>query len=93
MMEREGEGNDTKMAETKNLEQWEESHENAGGAKPDKDNQDGQDYKKQRSAEPYSMSRGEKRKVERSKTNKRVICFYQRGANFMSSANPTESYL
>jgi len=52
-MEREGEGNDTKMAETKNLEQWEESHENAGGAKPDEDNQDGQDYKKQRSAEPY----------------------------------------
>ena len=24
-------------------------------------------------------------------TNKRVICFNQRGANFMSSANPTES--
>ena len=61
MMETEGEGNDTKMAETKNLEQSEESHENAGGAKPDEDDQDGQDYKKQRSAEPYSMSRtGEK---------------------------------
>ena len=64
-----------------------------GAAKPDEDDQDRQDYKKQRSAEPYSMSRGEKEKVERSKTNKRVVCFYQRGANFMSSANPTESYL
>ena len=61
MMESEGEGKETKMAETKNLEQSEESHENAGGAKPDEDDQDGQDYKKQRSAEPYSMSRtGEK---------------------------------
>ena len=93
MMVREGEGNDTKMAETKNLEQWEESHENAGGAKPDEDDQDGQDYNKQRSAEPHSMSRGKKRKGEMSKTNKRIICFYQRGANFMSSANPTESHL
>ena len=64
MMVREGEGNDTKMAETKNLEQWEESHENAGGAKPDKDDQDGQDYNKQRSAEPYSMSKGKKRKLQ-----------------------------
>jgi len=74
--------------------QWEESHENAGGTKPDEDDQGGQDYKKQRSAEPYSILRtGEKRKIERSKTNKRVVCFYQRGANFMSSANPTESYL
>ncbi len=33
MMESEHEGNDTKMAETKNLEQSEESHENAGGDK------------------------------------------------------------
>jgi hypothetical protein len=57
MMESEREGNDTIMAETKNLEQSEESHENAGGAKPDEDDQDGQDYNKQRSAEPYSMSR------------------------------------
>ena len=56
-------GNDTKMAETKNLEQWEESHENAGGSKPDEDDQYGQESKKQRSAESYSMSRtGEKRK-------------------------------
>jgi len=30
---------------------------------------------------------------KRSKTNKRVVCFHQRGADFMSSANPTESYL
>jgi hypothetical protein len=90
----ESEGNDKKMAETKDLEQSEESHKNAGGAKPDKDDLDGQDYKKQRFAEPYSMSRtGEKKEVERSETNKRVVCFYQRGANFMSSANPTESYL
>ena len=41
------------MAETKNLEQWEESHENAGGTKPEEDDLDRQDYKKQRSAEPY----------------------------------------
>jgi hypothetical protein len=33
-MEREGEGKDTKMAETKKSEQCEESHENAGGSKP-----------------------------------------------------------
>ena len=49
-------GNDTKMAETKDLERSEESHENNGAAKPDKDDHDGQDYKKQRFAEPYSMS-------------------------------------
>jgi hypothetical protein len=84
-MEKEGEGKDTKMAETKKSEQWEESHENAGGSKPDKDDQYGQDSKKQRSAESYSMSRtGEKEKVERSKTNKRVVCFYQIGADFIS---------
>ncbi len=87
MVQSEGENN------TVDLDCPEELHENAGGTKPDEDDQDGQDYKKQRSAEPYSMSRGEKEKDERSKTNKRVICFYQRGANFMSSANPTESYL
>ncbi len=46
---------------TVDLDCPEESHENAGGAKPDEDDQDGQD-KKQRSAESYSMSRGEKRK-------------------------------
>jgi hypothetical protein len=34
-----------------------------------------------------------KEKLERSETNKRVICSFHRGANFMSSANPTESYL
>ena len=34
-----------------------------------------------------------KEKVDRSKTNKIVVCFYQRGEDFMSSANPTESYL
>jgi hypothetical protein len=93
----ESKGGDKEMAETKDFERLEtctteESHENAGGSKPGKDGQDKQDYKKQRSAECYSMSRrGEKEKVEWSKTNKRIICFYQRGANFMSSANPTES--
>ena len=54
------------MAETKKSEQWEESHENAGGSKPDEDDQYGQDSKKQHSAEAesYSMSRlGEKRKI------------------------------
>ena len=75
MMEREGEGNDTKMAETKNLEQWEESHKNAGGTKPDEDNQNGQDYKKQRSAEPYSMSRGEKRKRKDVKNQQKSRLF------------------
>jgi len=54
---------DTKMTETKNSEQWEESHENAGGSKPDEDDQDEQDYNKQRSAEPNSMlTTGEKKK-------------------------------
>ena len=71
-----GEGNDTKMAETKNLEQLEESHENAGGAKPDKDDQDGQDYKKQRSAEPFSMLRtGEKRKIRAVKNQQKSRLF------------------
>jgi hypothetical protein len=61
MVQSEGENNE--MAETVDLNCLEESHKNAGGAKPYKDDQDGQDYKKQRSAEPYSMSRtGEKRK-------------------------------
>jgi hypothetical protein len=75
-MEREGEGKDTKMAETKKSEQWEESHENAGGAKPDEDDQDGQDYKKQRSAESYSMSRtGEKRKSRAVKNQQKSRLF------------------
>ena len=73
-MEREGEENDTKMAETKKSEQWEESHENAGGAKPDEDDQDGQD-KKQRSAKPYSMSRGEKRKSRDVKNQQKSRLF------------------
>jgi hypothetical protein len=76
-MEREGEGKDTKMAETKKSEQWEESHENAGGAKPDEDDQDGQDYKKQRSAESYSMSSrtGEKRKSRAVKNQQKSRLF------------------
>ena len=62
---------DTKMAETKKSEQWEESHENAGGAKPDQNDQDGQDYKKQRSAE---LSRtGEKRKSRAVKQKSRLF--------------------
>ena len=65
-MEREGEGKDTKMA-------WEESHENAGGAKPDQNDQDGQDYKKQRSAE---LSRtGEKRKSRAVKNQQKSRLF------------------
>ena len=76
---------------TVDLDCPEESHENAGGAKPDEDDQDGQDYKKQRSAE---LSRtGEKRKSRAVKNQQKSHLFYQRGANFMSSANPTESYL
>ena len=56
------------MAETKDLERlgtctMKESQENAGGAKPDKDDQDGQDNKKQRFAETSSALRtGDKRK-------------------------------
>ena len=70
-MGREGEENDKKMAETKKSEQWEESHENAGGAKPDQNDQDGQDYKKQRSAE---LSRtGEKRKSRAVKQKSRLF--------------------
>ncbi len=69
------------MAETKDLE-WlvtctmEESQENAGGAKPDKDDQDRQDNKKQCFAQTSSALRtGAKEKVERSETKKRVGCF------------------
>ena len=51
-----------------------ESHENAGGAKPDEDDQDGQD-KKQRSAKPYSMSRGEKRKSREVKNQQKSRLF------------------
>ena len=72
-MEREGEEKDKKMAETKKSEQWEESHENAGGAKPDEDDQNGQDYKKQRSAE---LSRtGEKRKSRAAKNQQKSRLF------------------
>ena len=72
-MGREGEENDKKMAETKKSEQWEKSHENAGGAKPDQNDQDGQDYKKQRSAE---LSRtGEKRKSRAVKNQQKSRLF------------------
>jgi hypothetical protein len=75
-MEREGEGKDTKMAETKKSEQCEESHENAGRSKPDEDDQYGQDSKKQRSAESYSMSRtGEKRKSRAVKNQQKSRLF------------------
>ena len=75
-MEREGEEKDKKMAETKKSEQWEESHENAGGSKPDEDDQYGQDSKKQRSAESHSMSRtGEKRKSRAVKNQQKSRLF------------------
>ena len=57
------------MAETKDLERFdtcamEESQGNAGGTKPDKDDQDGQVNKKQRFAETSSVLRtGDKRKI------------------------------
>jgi hypothetical protein len=74
MVQSEGENNE--MAETVDLDCPEESHENAGGAKPDEDDQDGQDYKKQRSAEPYSMSRtGEKRKSKAVKNQQNSRLF------------------
>ena len=59
---------------TVDLDCPEESHENAGGAKPDEDDQDGQD-KKQRSAKPYSMSRGEKRKSREVKNQQKSRLF------------------
>ena len=59
----------------------EESHENAGGAKPDEDDQDRQDYKKQRSAEPYSMSRGEKRKIRAVKNQQKSRLFLSERSN------------
>ena len=70
---------DTKMAETKKSEQREESHENAGGAKPDEDDQDGQDYKKQRSAESYSMS-----SRTREKRKSRAVKNQQKSRLFLS---------
>ena len=67
---------DKKMAETKKLEQWEKSHENAGCSKPDEDDQYGQDSKKQRSAESHSMSRtGEKRKSRAVKNQQKSRLF------------------
>jgi hypothetical protein len=71
MVQSEGENN------TVDLDCPEELHENAGGTKPDKDDKDRQDYKKQRSAEPYSMSRGEKRK-------RRVVKNQQQSRLFLS---------
>ena len=66
---------------TVDLDCPEESHENAGGAKPDEDDQDGQDYKKQRSAEPYSMSRGEKRKIRAVKNQQKSRLFLSERSN------------
>jgi len=63
------------MAETKKSEQWEESQENAGGSKPDEDDQYGQDSKKQRSAESHSMSREEKRKSRDVKNQQKSRLF------------------
>ncbi len=69
------------MAETKDLE-WsdtcatEESQENAGGAKPDKDDQDGQDNKKQHFAETSSALRtGDKRKSRVVRNQKKSWLF------------------
>ena len=74
MVQCEGENNE--MAETKKSEQSEESHENAGGSIPEEDDQNGQDSKKQRSAEPYSMSRtGEKRKSRAVKNQQKSRLF------------------
>ena len=75
MVQSEGENN------TVDLDCPEESHENAGGAKPDEDDQDGQDYKKQRSAEPNSMSRGEKRKIRAVKNQQKSRLFLSERSN------------
>ena len=67
----ESEREDKEMAKTENSESSEKSFVNATAAKPDKDDLDGQYYKKQRLAEPYNISRaGEKRKI-RSVRNQR----------------------
>ncbi len=86
MVQSEGENN------TVDLDCLEESHENAGGAKPDKDDQDGQD-KKQRSAEPYFMSRGEKRKSREVKNQQKSRLFLSERSKLYEFSNPTESYL
>ena len=72
---------DKEMAETKDLERsdtcaMEESQENAGGAKPDKDDQDGQDNKKQLFAETSSALRtGDKRKSRAVRNKKKSRLF------------------
>ena len=69
------------MAETKDLEQsdtcaMEESQENAGGTKPDKDDQDEQDNKKQHFAETSSALRtGDKRKSRAVRNQKKSWLF------------------
>ncbi len=64
------------MAETKDLEPlntcaMEESQQNAGGAKPDEDDQDGQDNKKQRFAETSSALRTGDNRTSRAVRNQK----------------------
>ena len=85
---------DTKMAETKKSEQWTESHENAGGSKPDEDDQYGQDSKKQRSDEPYSMLRtGEKRKSRAVKNQQKSRLFLSERSKLYEFSQSNRIYL
>jgi hypothetical protein len=65
------------MAKSENSESSEKSFDNATvAAKPDKDDLDGQYYKKQCLAEPYNISRaGEKRKIRSVKNQRKSRLF------------------
>jgi hypothetical protein len=68
---------DKEMAKSENSESSEKSFDNATvAAKPDKDDLDGQYYKKQYLAEPYNISRaGEKRKIRSVKNQRKSRLF------------------
>jgi hypothetical protein len=93
------EGEDSKIDGTEDLERFkkrafaaEQSQEHTRGTKPDKDDKYEQNKKKQRFAESNSTLITNRQMRALSNTQ-RVICFYQRGPNIMSSLNTTESYL
>jgi hypothetical protein len=73
----ESEREDKEMAKSENSESSEKSFDNAtAAAKPDKDDLDGQYYKKQYLAEPYNISRaGEKRKITSVKNQRKSRLF------------------
>lgn len=73
----ESEREDKEMAKSENSESSEKSFDSAtAAAKPDKDDLDGQYYKKQYLAEPYNISRaGEKRKIRSVKNQRKSRLF------------------